>query len=121
MFHASIGVLLLKLCFAAEQRKWNRPSSLYVEYASAIGQSSLFTFVWQYYVYYTGLHLVHAYLPFQWAWPLYFAVTVFLVAVPALWWQRAGHNRFITVGYAYLVQPRDGNRRQPEYKRSSAA
>jgi len=102
-FHASLGVLVLKLCFAAEQRKFGRLSSAYVNYTAAIGQSSLFTFVWQTYVYYTGLHLLHTYLPFQWAWPVYFVATVQLVTVPALWWQRAGLNRLITVGYPYLI------------------
>jgi hypothetical protein len=104
LFYGGLGLLLLRLCFIAERSTRSRVASVYVKYASAIGQSSLFTYVWQYYVYYTGLHLIRPYVPFQWAWPAYFAITAVLVLGPALWWHGGGYNRFITVGYPYLVK-----------------
>jgi uncharacterized membrane protein len=117
LFYGGLGMLLLRLCFIAERRTGNRVASVFVKYASAIGQSSLFTYVWQYYVYYTGLHLIRASLPFQWAWPAYFGLTAVVVLGPALWWQRAGYNRFITVGYPYLV----GSQTPPMIRKADTA
>jgi len=113
LFYGGLGLLLLRLSFAAEQRvgRWVKT---YVDYASAVGQVSLFTFVWQYYVYYTGIHLLQPYMPFDWAAPAYFAATVWLVMAPALWWHRNDYNKYITVGYSYFVRTRQP---KPEVER----
>jgi hypothetical protein len=107
LFYGGLGLLLLRLTFAAEQNT-QKHLKAFIAYASTIGQCSLFVFVWQMYVYYTGVYFIHTYLPFPWAWPVYFVATALMVLVPAFWWQRAGYNRFITVGYPKLVRAHEG-------------
>jgi len=66
--------------------------------AVMVGQTSLFAFVIQYYVYLAIIYPMH--LSYTVVWPLYFVASVVTVAFTCWIWRHRGYNRFITVGYA---------------------
>ncbi len=70
-----------------------------------VGQTSLFAFVAQFFVYYTALYLLD--LPVGPLWPVIFAGTVALLIGATLLWHRSGWNRFLTVGWVGFADRRD--------------
>ena len=101
VFHASLGLMLLSALLLVETT--GRAQRL-MSWAAGLGQTSLFAFVVQYYVYFTVVQIVHAHLPYPSAWPVYFVMTLALVLVPVREWHRRGFNRFITVGCQSMSQ-----------------
>jgi peptidoglycan/LPS O-acetylase OafA/YrhL len=101
LFYGSIGLLLISACLrlASDERMAGIVGGL-----ATIGQSSFAVFVIQFFVYFTVLHAVRPHLPWAWAWPVYFVLSIVATLVPALGWHRARYNRFLTVGYRRLSQ-----------------
>jgi len=103
LFYGSIGLCLLSATLHLTER--NRLPWL-MRRATELGQTSFVVFVFQFYVYFTGLTAVRAYLPFRAWWPVYLAASVVTILLPALAWHRRGYNRFLTVGYRRLEKSR---------------
>jgi hypothetical protein len=101
VFNGGLALCLLSLWLLAERRGWMART---MDYAVAVGRSTLFMFIAQFYVYYTVVYLVHAHVPFAWAWPIYLTVSMLAVILPALEWHRRGYRRFITVGFAWWCE-----------------
>ena len=101
LFYGSIGLVLISasLRLASDDRMARVVAGL-----STIGQTSFAVFVIQFFVYFTVLHAVRPYLPWAWAWPAYFGLSIVAIVVPALGWHRGGYNRLLTVGYRRLSQ-----------------
>jgi hypothetical protein len=70
-----------------------------------IGRNSLFVFIVQYYVYFVALHAIRR--PPVSSWPLLFAASVVGIIATAWWWDRLDGNRFLTVGFGWLVRQQD--------------
>jgi uncharacterized membrane protein len=66
--------------------------------AALVGRNSLAAFVAQYFVYYTGIVLVGP-TPSPW-WPVWLLASSALILAAVWRWDRAGGNRWITVGLA---------------------
>jgi uncharacterized membrane protein len=92
-----VGLCFVAMWLAVERRGWARRA---IDVGSALGQSSLFMFVAQFYVYFTFVFLVRSHLPFKWAWPAYLAASMIAIVLPTLEYHRRGYRRFITVGFA---------------------
>jgi hypothetical protein len=90
--YGGIGLLMLRVFLEID-----RTESAGVEIATMVGQTSLFAFVIEYYVYFSVLYPLH--LGYAFAWPLYFATSVAVVAAACALWRRQGYNRLLTVGY----------------------
>jgi uncharacterized membrane protein len=73
----------------------------YNRWAALFGRCSLVCFIAQFYVYYTGVFVLPK--PPEVLAPLYFALTVALLRLSAVLWQRRGLNRVITVGFPKMV------------------
>jgi len=101
LFYGSLGLMLIAACLrmASDQRM-----DRVVRGLATIGQTSFAVFVIQFFVYFTVLHALRPHLPWAWAWPVYFALSIAAILVPALGWHRGGYNRFLTVGYRRLSQ-----------------
>ena len=69
-----------------------------------IGKSSLFVFVFQYYLYFVLLRALH--LPSIRWWPAYYATSMLLVYVASRLWMRYNLNRYLTVGYPWVAARR---------------
>jgi hypothetical protein len=95
LFYGGIGLLLIVGCLRAVEDPRGRSV---VSALATLGQTSFVLFVVQYAVYFEILPRVRGYLAEGW-WPVYFALSIPLVIVPALVWHRAGGNRLLTVGY----------------------
>jgi len=63
-----------------------------------VGKSSLFVFVFQYYLYFVLLRALH--LPSIRWWPAYYTVSMTIVYAASRVWMRYDLNRYLTVGYA---------------------
>jgi len=101
LFYGGLGVMMVGSLFLMEQKdagRWLRRE------LSVLGRTSLFLFVLQYFVYYTGFGFLR--LPYSPWWPLYLALSVILMWRLAHFWLSAGYNRFITVGYAHFRESR---------------
>lgn len=92
--YASVGLGMMWALLEAERRGWLRRT---LGILASLGQSSLFVFVLQYYVYFTVVHLLP--LPYTPFWPAILAVSALIIILLARLWLRRGYNRFITVGY----------------------
>jgi len=101
LFYGSAALVLISACLRLASD--DRMAGLY-RGLSTIGQTSFAVFVIQFFVYFTVLHALRPHLPFAWAWPVYFALSMVAIFVPALGWHRGGYNRFLTVGYRRLSQ-----------------
>jgi len=93
--YSAIGLAIMWVLLEAERRGWFTRS---LAVLALLGQSSLFVFVLQYYVFYTVIFLLP--LPYTPLWPLILAAAAGLITLLAHLWLRQGYNRFITVGYA---------------------
>jgi uncharacterized membrane protein len=101
LFFGSCGVLLVAGSMYLLKRNAVR---WLTRRAAQLGQTSFVVFVFQFYVYLTVMVPIRRYLPYQFAWPVYFLASIVLIILPALAWHRRGYNRFLTVGYRYLQQ-----------------
>jgi len=100
LFYGSLGLVLISTSLRlASQARMARV----VRGLSIIGQTSFAVFVIQFFVYFTVLHAVRPFLPWAWAWPAYFVLSVVACVAPAVFWHRAGYNRYLTVGYRRLA------------------
>jgi uncharacterized membrane protein len=99
LFYGALGLLLLSATMHLLERGYVR---WLTDRAIALGQTSFVVFMLQFYVYFTGLALIREHLPFRFAWPVYFAASVALIALIAFAWHRRGFNRYLTVGYRHL-------------------
>jgi hypothetical protein len=88
------GVGLLMLLFFL---KLDGIQAAGIELAVTVGQTSLFAFVIEYYIYLAIIYPMH--LSYTVVWPLYFVASVVTVAFTCWIWRQRGYNRFITVGY----------------------
>ncbi len=96
-----IGLLITAGAILVEERDL-APRS--IRAAALLGQSSLFIFILQYYLYFTLLRAAH--LPSIAWWPAYYVVSVALVYASARSWMKQGFNRFLTVGYPRWAEHR---------------
>lgn len=116
--YGSVGVLLILACLRAAAGPKGRSV---VSALTTLGQTSFVLFVVQFFVYFEIVPRVRGYLPTGW-WPVYFALSIPVVILPALVWHRAGCNRFLTVGYRRWAEERrasgpiDSHRLHPEYR-----
>jgi peptidoglycan/LPS O-acetylase OafA/YrhL len=96
VFYGSMGLGLLSGCLFLERTgRLRRPFDL----AAMLGRTSLFVFLGHWFVYLIAIMGLRNWLPFVWAWPSYFVMSVVLIVSSAAAWHRRGYNRFITVGY----------------------
>ncbi len=105
LFYGSLGLVLISVCLRLASN--DRMAGVYRGLVT-IGQTSFAVFVIQFFVYFTVLHAMRPHLPWAWAWPVYFVLSIVATLVPALGWRRAGYNRFLTVGYRRLSQELGG-------------
>lgn len=68
----------------------------YKEIMSVFGKTSLFVFIFQFYVYYVILY--YANLTYSMLWPIYFIISVIFIYAVAKIWYKNNLNRFITIG-----------------------
>lgn len=100
-FYGSIGLFLLRVCIELEQRSIG---AKFIEVAGIMGQTSLFAFLIQDYLYFTLLDFIP--LPRTAFWPLYFFSSYALVYMACMLWHQKGYNRFFTVGLANFTSSR---------------
>ncbi len=94
LFFGGAGLVLLAGLLVVEARGW----LVHVRRGLAmIGETSLFVFLVQFYVYYTVLRLLA--LPYSPWWPAYFVVSIAATLYLAREWHRRGLNRYLTVRY----------------------
>jgi len=99
MFYGGLGVAILAGLHALECR---RAFVRGLRAASLVGQSSLFIFIAQYYVYFGLMPRLH--LGVSAFWPVYFLISVAFIGLATYAYHRLDGGKFITVGY---VQMRD--------------
>lgn len=93
LFYGGAGLLLVSACFAAVG---GQRGERWLGWLQLLGRNSLFTFVFQYYLYFVAMYLLRLrYTPF---WPLYFLASLGLLLPTVKGWEAAGGNRLITVG-----------------------
>jgi len=96
LFYGGIGLMLI----AASLRVSHTAGDTDIVRGLAIlGQTSFALFVIQYFVYFEVFPVVRHHLPWQWAWPVYFALSIPAIVIPDVAWHKGGCNRFLTVGY----------------------
>jgi hypothetical protein len=96
LFFGGVGLALISAFYLMEQRG---VAKRLVAVSSVIGQSSLFVFVLQFYVYYVGLPLLG--IRVGAFWPVYMVLTIVATLAAAIAFHRRGYRRFITVGYPH--------------------
>ena len=99
LLYGGIGVLILYLLLRFEEFP---PVTLYVKFTEVLGQTSLFVFMFQYYIYFTFFMLLD--LQFTVLWPLYFIASVALIAIVAQFWKRRDYNRFLDIRYPGVIR-----------------
>jgi uncharacterized membrane protein len=86
-----IGLVLTALLIRASAIAPSRVTSV----LGAVGRSSLFVFFVQFFVYYTVLFDIR---PFQYSlWPFALAMSFVAIAMPAIAWDAAGLNRYLSL------------------------
>jgi hypothetical protein len=98
-FYGAIGLYLVSACLVVQRKGYLHRQ---FAFAAMLGRTSLFVFLFHWFVYLIGVMSLRDHLPFPWAWPVYFVASVVLVGWSAAVWYRLGFNRFITVGYPRL-------------------
>ncbi len=92
LFYGACGMAMTGMLLSAHRRGMFRPA---IAWLSDLGRASLFVFLIQFYVFYVAyFYLGLGYTPF---WPLYFAVSMWLIALTARWWMARGWNRVFDV------------------------
>lgn len=90
--YGGAGMILTGSLFFAES--W-RPIDWFLQLTSQMGQTSLFVFIFQYFVYFSFLVMAApAYSPL---WPAYFVGSLLVVVFVDQLWYRKGLNRLLTV------------------------
>jgi uncharacterized membrane protein len=93
-FYGGAGLFILYLLFRFEGNALvNRVAS----FAEVLGQTSLFVFIIQYYVYFTFFSEVNFGLTM--VWPLYFVASVAVISIVSKVWYERGLNRLLVVPY----------------------
>ena len=100
-FYGAIGLGLVAACMFLERTGHLRRQ---FAFATMLGRTSLFVFLFHWFVYLIAIMSLRDHLPFAWAWPVYFVASVVLVTWSAAVWYQLDCNRFITVGYPRLHQ-----------------
>jgi hypothetical protein len=102
-FYGGLGLYLLSFSFFLECRG---ALAAHMERVAIIGRTSLFVFLSHWFVYLVVVMGLRSFLPFRWAWPVYFVLS----CVPVIWassyWYRKDYNRFFTVGLARVLDRR---------------
>jgi hypothetical protein len=98
LWYGALGLCLIATCLHVV--RFNKAPRV-MAFLATLGQTSFALFVIQFFVYFTVLYGFRGHLPWEGAWPVYFALSVVVILVPALAWHRTGCNRFLTVGYRY--------------------
>jgi uncharacterized membrane protein len=98
LFYGGAGILMAGVLLWLEQGGWARWIR---QELAVLGRASLFLFVLQFFVYYTGFAFLS--LPYAPWWPVYFALSVVFLWWSARVWLSLGYNRFITVGVPRLA------------------
>jgi hypothetical protein len=98
-FYGAIGLWLVAACMSLERTAYLRRE---FAFTTMLGRTSLFVFLFHWFVYLIAIMNLRDHLPFAWAWPAYFVASVVVVVWSAAAWSRLGFNRFITVGYPRL-------------------
>jgi hypothetical protein len=92
LVYGGAGLLLIGALFLVQ--RW-RPMGWFLRLTSRMGQTSLFVFILQYFVYFSFFAL--AALPYSPVWPAYFFVSLLFVVLVDLFWYRHDLNRLLTV------------------------
>jgi peptidoglycan/LPS O-acetylase OafA/YrhL len=100
-FYGAIGLWLVAGCMFLERTGHLRRQ---FAFTTMLGRTSLFVFLFHWFVYLIAILSLRDHLPFAWAWPVYFVASAVLVTSSAAAWYRLGFNRFITVGYPRLYE-----------------
>jgi uncharacterized membrane protein len=106
MWYGGLGLLIILGCSMMECT--GRLQQLFRR-AAQLGEASLFVFILQFYVYLAVILPLNKKLPDPGAWPLYFLVSCVAIILPALYWQKQGYNRLLTVGYRRLRERLDAD------------
>jgi len=94
LFYGGAALLVLYLLFRFEKVTL---VNKYIGFAEVIGQTSLFVFIVQYYVYFTFFS--EANFRFTVVWPLYFIASVAVIYIVSKLWFERGLNRVLVVPY----------------------
>jgi uncharacterized membrane protein len=94
LFYCGIGMLLIGVCFVAENRGWFRRA---FRCAVVCGEASLFLFLAHFYLFWIGLYRLDHGGPGRGL--VYFALSMTLLVTAARIWQRRHYNRLFTVRY----------------------
>lgn len=97
LVYGGLGLTLVAACLWLSDRPAGR---LVEEPLAIVGRNSLFTFVFQYLVYYVAVFELHG--SYSALWPAWFAITIGLIIAAAWAWQRQLGSRFLTVGFPQL-------------------
>lgn len=93
--YGGLGLGFLLLFLRLEQRS---PGSRLLMALGVFGRSSLFVFILQYFVFFTGFEILSP--PYSPWWPLWLAASIVAMWFAARAWDRRGLNRLLTLGLA---------------------
>lgn len=97
MLYGGIALMIAHLVFKLDKRA---ALSRVIGGSATLGQSSLFIFILQYYVYDIAFYTLK--LPFSLLWPSYFALSVVFMCLLSSPWAKRDCSRFFTVGYTHI-------------------
>jgi hypothetical protein len=109
LFYGGAGALVLYSLFRFGK---TRPVKRYMGFAEVLGQTSLFVFIFQYYVYFTFFS--EASLSFSSYWPLYFIASVAVISLASSFWHKRNYNRFLKVPYLTFTKQKQATFRDNE-------
>jgi len=92
LFNGGVGLVIMS--FLADLPD-TMSARFFTNVTSILGRNSLFTFIFQYFVYHTLL-LVSG-LRYSILWPAYFIVSVLSIIIITKYWESVGGNRFLTI------------------------
>jgi uncharacterized membrane protein len=104
LVYGGTGLLLTAFFFWIEGAGLLRRVS---EAMRTVGRASMGVFAAQFFIYYTVFSLLvsHTNLAPLYMWPVYWLVSLYLLFKFAQFWNRAGLQSFLSVGYPFLRQP----------------
>ncbi|MCU0411464.1 MAG: hypothetical protein MUF82_02885, partial [Bacteroidetes bacterium] len=94
LFYGSIGLAFLFLFLRYSETPIMRG---FARHASILGQTSLFAFIFQYFIYFTVF--VWMDLPYSPVWPITFLVSAAIVYAASHWWFSRGLNVYLAIPY----------------------
>ncbi|HKG94508.1 MAG TPA: heparan-alpha-glucosaminide N-acetyltransferase domain-containing protein [Gemmatimonadaceae bacterium] len=92
LFYGGLGLAMAGLVMAADRA---RPLQPFVRAVALVGQTSLFVFIAQFYVYYVATYYLR--LPYTPLWPLFFLASLAVILAAAHVWHSRGLNTVLTV------------------------